>query len=183
MINDFHFTFPGFTATGYCHLRVAAKNNESKMVIVCSQYKNYFGTSVTNAVETIVQKFFYDVALNNISNIEIPNLSENTTIYKNENSFTQFFRKLTLQKNKSETQKIILNIPKLFNNVIWIERYTPGNGLLEFEDHCRLVHMDEKFNPVWGRKVTDEFIRKETGFSLSELLINEDELDLKNINN
>jgi len=180
MINDLHFSFPGFTATtGYCHLRVGIKPNESKMVIVCSQYKNYYGTSVTNAVETIAQKFFYDVARNNILNIEIPLLSEYTKTYNVEKSFSKVLRKLKLLKDKKEPEKIYLNIFQIFKNVIWIERYPSGTGLIK-EDDCRLVTMDENFNPQWGPKVTDEFVRKETGFPLSELLINEDALDLKN---
>lgn len=184
MINDLHFSFPGFSATtGYCHLRVGIKPNESKIVIVCSQYKNYYGTSVTNAVETIAQKFFYDVARNNITNIEIPILSEYTKTYDVEKFFSKVLRKLKLLKDKKEPNKIYLNISQIFKNVIWIERYPSGTGLREFEDDCRLVTMDENFNPLWGPKVTDEFVRKETGFSLSELLINEDALDLKNMKN
>ncbi|WP_044103764.1 hypothetical protein [Acinetobacter pittii] len=180
MIRDLHFSFPGFSGTtGYCHLRVAMKSTESKIVIVCSQYKNYYGTSVTNAVETIAQKFFYDVANKNIANIEIPNLSEYIVTYKDISFFTKLLISLKLLKEKRESKKIYLNIPGLFNNIVWIERYPLGTGLKEFEDDCRLVKMDEQFNPQWCQKISDEFVRQETGFSLSELLIDHEKLDLK----
>lgn len=104
MIKDLHFSFPGFSGTtGYCHLRVAMKSTESKIVIVCSQYKNYYGTSVTNAVETIAQKFFYDVANKNIANIEIPNLSEYTVTYRD----ISFFYKASLKPKIAKREKRI----------------------------------------------------------------------------
>ncbi|MDD9320132.1 hypothetical protein M0O54_08345 [Acinetobacter lactucae] len=184
MIKDLHFSFPGFSATtGYCHLRVAMKSTESKMVIVCSQYKNYYGTSVTNAVETIAEKFFYDVANKNIVNIEIPNLSEYKIFSKDRNLLTRLLIKLKLLNDKNQSKKIYLNIPELFNNILWIERYPLDTGLREFEDDCRLVKMDEQFNPQWCQKISDEFVRQETGFSLSELLIDNEKLDLKNLQN
>ncbi|MDX8164805.1 hypothetical protein [Acinetobacter pittii] len=183
MIKDLNFTFPGFTGTtGSCHLRVAMKSTESKMVIVCSQYKNYYGTTVTNAVETIAEKFFYDVAHKKISGIEIPSLSENTIIYSENNSFEKFLIKLKLLNEKRVKNRIYLNTHQLFNNVIWIERYPIGTGLKEFVDDCKLVMMDEKFNPQWCNKISEEFINNETGFSLSELLIDSNELDFKNLN-
>ena len=181
MIKDLNFTFPGFTGTtGSCHLRVAMKSKEYKMVIVCSQYKNYYGTSVTNAVETIAEKFFYDVAHKRIPDIEIQNLSENTIIYSHTNSFEKLLIKLKLLNEKRGMNKIYLNTHQLFNNVIWIQRYPVETGLKESVDECMLVTMDEKFNPQWINKVSEEFINKETGFSLSELLIDSKQLDFKN---
>ena len=76
--------------------------------------------------------------------------------------------------------KIYLNTHQLFNNVIWIQRYPVETGLKESVDECMLVTMDEKFNPQWINKVSEEFINKETGFSLSELLIDSKQLDFKN---
>ena len=73
VIKDLHFNFVGFHGTdGYCHLRVAQKSSKKKMVIVCSQYKNYYGTSPTNAMELIAEKFFYDVANKNIEGFDLP---------------------------------------------------------------------------------------------------------------
>lgn len=182
MIKDLNFTFPGFTGTtGSCHLRVAMKSTEKKMVIVCSQYKNYYGTSVTNAVETIAEKFFYDVAHKRISDIEIPNLSENTIIYSKTNSFEKLLIKLKLLNEKRGMNKIYLNTYQLFNNVIWIERYPIGAGLKESVDDYMLVQLDEKFHPQWVNKISEEFINKETGFSLSELLVDSKELDFKTL--
>ena len=182
MIKDLNFTFPGFTGTtGYCHLRVAMKSTDSKMVIVCSQYKSYYGTSVTNAVETIAEKFFYDVANKKNSSIEIPKLSENTIVYNKNNSFEKLLIKLKLLNKNREVNRIYLNTHQLFNNVLWIERYPIGTGLKEFEDDYKLVTMDEKFNPQWCNKISEEFINKETGFSLSELLVDSKELDFKTL--
>jgi hypothetical protein len=52
MLKDIHLRFVGFHAsTGRCQIRLARLGRDKPLVIVCSQYKNYYGTSVTNALE------------------------------------------------------------------------------------------------------------------------------------
>lgn len=184
MIKDLHFSFPGFSATiGYCHLRVAMKPTESKMIIVCSQYKNYYGTSVTNAVETIAQKFFYDVVNGKIEGVSLPNIFDYEEWHSDVNWIDQMLVKLNPNKYKNRFKTIKLNIPKHFNDVIWIERYPAGTGLSDYEDDFRLVSMGKQKDPHWHEKPNNDFIRNETGFELSDLLADKNTLDLKEIKN
>ena len=48
------FRFPGFMSEGRCFLRVI--ENNKKYIFICAQLKDYYGTSITNAIEQIAQK-------------------------------------------------------------------------------------------------------------------------------
>lgn len=184
MIKDLNFHFTGFYGTeGYCHLRVAQKSTNSKMIIICSQYKNYYGTSPTNAIEIIAEKFFYDVVNGKIKDISLQNTFSYEEWHNDVNWIDQLLVKSNPYKYKHRFKKIRLNIPKHFNDIIWIERYPPGTGLRDYEDDFRLVSMGDQMDPHWHEKPSDEFIKNETGFILSDLLIDASMLDLKEIQN
>lgn len=182
MIKDLNFHFRGFHGTdGYCHLRIAQKSSKSKMIIICSQYKNYYGTSPTNAIEIISEKFFYDVINGKIKDIFLSNIFDYEEWQNDTSWLDRMLVKLNPSKYKYRFKNIYLNIPKHFNEVIWIERYPPGTGLRDYEDDFRLVSMGDQMDPHWHEKPSDEFIKKETGYILSDLLIDASTLDLQEV--
>ena len=63
------FAFPGFSSEGRCYLRVLESNN--KYVFVCAQLKNYYGTSITNAIEQIAKNAANKVLRPNIKEKEL----------------------------------------------------------------------------------------------------------------
>ncbi|ELA9316621.1 hypothetical protein HYO05_22995 [Vibrio parahaemolyticus] len=182
MIKDIHFSFVGFHGTdGYCHLRVAQKSSTKKMVIVCSQYRNYYGTSPTNAMEIIAEKFFYDVANKNIEGFDLPKIITYEEWHQDVNSLDKLLVKTNPEKYKKRFKNTFLDVPKMFKEIVWIERYPAGTGLWDHEDGFSLVSMGDQKDPHWHGKPTDDFIISKTGFSISELFADPEVLDLKEV--
>jgi hypothetical protein len=182
VIKDLHFNFEGFHGTdGYCHLRVAQKSSKKKMVIVCSQYKNYYGTSPTNAMELIAEKFFYDVVNKKIDGFDLPKIITYEEWHQDVNALDKFLVKLDPQKYKKRFKNIYLNIPKMFREIVWIERYPAGTGFWDHEDDFRLVSMGDQKDPRWHGRPSDDFIKSNTGFSIAELFADPEAIDLKEV--
>jgi hypothetical protein len=182
VIKDLHFNFLGFHGTdGYCHLRVAQKSSKKKMVIVCSQYKNYYGTSPTNAMELIAEKFFYDVANKNIEGFDLPKVITYEEWHKDTSKVDKLLVKVNPKKYKERFKNTHLDIPKMFKEIIWIERYPAGTGFWDHKDHFSLVSMGDKKDPRWHGKPSNEFITSNTGFSISELFADTEAVDLKEV--
>lgn len=177
-----HFNFVGFHGTdGHCHLRVAQKSSKNKMVIVCSQYKNYYGTSPTNAMERIAEKFFYDVANKNIEGFDLPKIITYEEWHKDVNRFDRLLVKIDPEKYKKRFKNTYLDIPNMFKEIIWIERYPAGTGFRDHEDDFSLVSMGERKDPHWHGRPSDEFITSNTGFSIAELFADPEVIDLKEV--
>lgn len=182
MIKDLHFNFIGFHGSeGYCHLRVAQKSSKSKMIIVCCQYKNYSGTSPTNAIELIAEKFFYDVVNKKIEGVILPNIFKYEKWHRDVNWFDRLLVMLSPCKYKSRFINTYLDIPRHFKEIIWLERYPAGTGLSDHKDDLRLVSMGKYKDIHWHEKPSDGFIKSETGFTISELLADAKGMDLKEI--
>jgi hypothetical protein len=180
VIIDFHFNFVGFHGTdGYCHLRVAQKSSKSKLVIVCSQYKNYYGTSPTNAIELIVEKLFYDIVSKKIEGINLPKIVTYEVWHEDVNLLDKLLVAINPLKYKKRFKNELLDIPKMFKDLFWIERYPKGTGLWAHEDNYNRVTMGDQNDPHWHGRPSDELIRNETGFSISELFADPELLDLK----
>lgn len=182
MIRDLHFRFVGFHGSdGYCHLRVAQKTPDSKMVVVCSQYKNYYGTSPTNAVELIAKKFFYDVVNGEIKDISLP--IEPT--YEKWHDDASYIDKLLVQLKPKKYEKrfknTYLDIPKIFKEILWIERYPAGVGFWNDKDDLNLVSMGEYEDPNWHGRPTEGFIKEKTGFDFSDLFADPEVIDLNEV--
>lgn len=178
MIKDLHFNFVGFHGTdGYCHLRVAQKSSKQKMVIVCSQYKNYYGTSPTNAMELIVEKFFYDVFNKKIEDFDLPKIITYEEWHQDTNIIDRFLVKRNPKKYKDRFKNIYLDIPKIFKEIIWIERYPTGTGFWNQEDDFSLVSMGPQKDPHWHGRPSDELIKLKTGFAISELFADPEVID------
>ncbi|MCC5903753.1 MAG: hypothetical protein JJT87_17700 [Halomonas sp.] len=180
MIRDLHFKFVGFHGTdGYCHLRIAQKTLDSKMVVVCSQYKNYYGTSPTNAVELIAKKFFYDVVNGEIKDLSLPIEPTYEKWHNDVSHIDKLLVKLKPEKYKKRFKNTYLDIPKIFNEILWIERYPAGTGFWNDEDGLSVVSMGEHEDPNWHGRPTEGFIKKSTGFDFSDLFADPEVIDLK----
>ncbi|WP_211165484.1 hypothetical protein [Pseudoalteromonas arctica] len=182
MIKDLHFDFVGFHGTdGYCHLRVAQKTSGSKMVVVCSQYKNYYGTSPTNAVELIAKKFFYDVVNGKIKDVSLPIEPTYERWHDDASRIDKLLVGLSPKKYKNRFKDTYLDISKIFNEIIWIERYPAGTGFWDDKDDLSLVSMGEHEDPTWHSRPTESFIKEKTGFDFSDLFADPDVIDLKEV--
>jgi len=180
MIKDIHFNFTGFgNSEGYCHLRVAQKKPSSKIVVICSQYKNYYGTSPTNALELIAEKFFYDVVNGGITGIALPVVPTYEKWHDDVTWVDRLLVKLWPSKYGERFKSVFLNIPEMFNSIIWIERYPAGTSFFKGEDDYSLVSMGQRGDPHWHARPDDGFILNETGFSLAELFVAPEIVDLK----
>ncbi|MGI0119626.1 hypothetical protein [Zooshikella sp. RANM57] len=182
MIRDLHFNFVGFHGSdGYCHLRIAQKTPDSKMVVVCSQYKNYYGTSPTNAVELIAKKFFYDVVNGTIKDVTLPIEPTYERWHDDVSWIDKLLVELKPKKYKKRFKNTYLDIPKIFNEILWIERYPAGAGFWNDEDDLELVSMGDYEDPSWHGRPTESFIQENTGFDFSDLFADPEVIDLKEV--
>lgn len=180
MIKDIHFSFIGFHGSdGYCHLRIAQKSPSSKMVIVCSQYKNYYGTSPTNALEIIAKKLFYDIVNGVIKGISLPVLPTYESWHDDATWLDKALVGVAPQKYKSRFKNTYLDIPKIFKEIVWIERYPVGTSYYDDKELCSLVSMGEREDPHWHGRPSEKYLIDHTGFQLFELLARPEVIDLK----
>lgn len=184
MLKDIHFKFVGFHGSdGRCHIRVAKKSKDKPLVIVCSQYKNYYGTSVTNALELIAEKLFYEIANGRIEGVsfdfEIP-------IYEqwhfDANRFDKFLTKALPRKYHHRFKDRLLDILTIFNKIVWIEHYPKDVGLLQDSATASIVRLDENGSPHWQHKILKSDYA-DTGFDQNELFISGNEIDLEYVRN
>jgi len=179
-MKDIDFNFIGFHGTpGRCHIRIARKSANHKIVVVCSQYKNYYGTSVTNAMEIIASKLF-----NEIYNNKLYNLSKHSLDLVWHDDVNWFDKKLVdfnEKKYKYRFMSHTLNLHKVFDEVLWIERYPKGVCSFEFDNLYAVATIKENGFPEWKGRPTDEFVKVQTGYDIEELFLDSD-FDLNSIN-
>lgn len=132
------FKFAGFWKEGYCFLRVVIKNG--KLLVLCVQLPGYTGTSVTNAIESIVDRL-----------AEILNASKNNegapVVHHNEKF--SFLRRIALGEEKYELQRKRDLIRFILSEATWIEHYPPDVGLLPEGLFARVVFADSG-EPIWN---------------------------------
>ncbi|MDY4366977.1 hypothetical protein SNR26_04075 [Pectobacterium brasiliense] len=182
MLKDLHFRFTGFHGSrGRCHIRLVRADHDKPLVIICSQYINYYGTSVTNAVEIIAEKLFYDIANKRIEGNDI---SYPLSIYRGWDSDINFFDKLISlifpRKYKSRFSSLRLDLVESFSKIIWIENYPETFSKFSEKKHLAIVKIDSDGYPHWFG-IRDELFFKDTGLSISEILPDDDELDLNKV--
>ena len=163
MNKDIHFKFFGFHGSdGRCHIKIAQSSPEKPIVIVCTQYKNYYGTSVTNALEIISEKLFYEIINRRIEGVQF---NFNPPIYNkwhdDVNSFDRVLTKYFPEKYTNRFQDKLLDIPKTFNNIIWLERYPNDIGL--GHDTLSEVTLNSEGRPNWNYQVSDNFLLDKLG--------------------
>jgi len=147
--SDKDFRFLGFAKTiGMCHIRSVWDDEveKSKFVVICSQYRNYAGTSVTNSVEVIASKYIDEV------------LTENLEVAEN-------LRRLT-RVSSTNVWEYLGN-----SDLIWIERYPIGTGLSEWREELRRVNFTSNGEPWWDVTLDIPELQKLTGYSADDLLV------------
>ena len=141
-LNDFSrdylpFKFNGFWRDGACFLRIVVKNG--KAIIFCSQLPNYTGTSVTNAIESVLEHAIVKL------------FEEKTKDDKKVVNFIEdfsFIRDLILGKKNDE--RLLKELRKhILSESIWIEHYPPREGISN-EGTFSIVNFTETGEPIWN---------------------------------
>ena len=181
MLIDTHLEFNGFHGSpGKCHVRFCQLAKDKPLVIVCSQYQNYFGTSVTNAFETIVEDIFYLIANQKFSNVrfdfELPIIREwNGDV----NIFDKVLAQLFPRKYLPRFTQQKLEIGKVFQRIVWIEHYSAADKLWGQERRYWKVKWNGTGNPARFGFSSEKSLIEETGYTSEELLIENFSLDLQ----
>ena len=115
------FQFPGFDHIGTCFLRVRV-NSDGTSIFLCSQLKNYTGTSVTNVVEEIFVKAVSELQKSGLFKIKRPHWYS----LKRELSFSEIVARSS-----------------------WVEHYPKGVGISSDKDTYALVSFDRDLKPAW----------------------------------
>lgn len=126
------FTFPGFWREGECDLTVYIRNKS--IIFVCSQRRDYNGTSVTNAVEAIRHK-----AIDQICNDGLVTATASKTFLE-----TIFLTRARLDKALSSAARRFVA-----ENSKWVEHYPNGTGVA-YEDSYAIVHFSAGGEPAWS---------------------------------
>jgi hypothetical protein len=182
MLRDLHLKFPGFHGSaGRCHIRLARASRTDPLVVVCSQYTHYYGTSVTNALEIIAATLFEQIAEGRIADVfldtPIPFREEWSP---DANWFDKILARTNPDKYGSGFLTRRIDVPKAFASIIWIENFPLEltSSLMAFK-HVSAVTLDEAGSPVWHHRLTRDWMIEETGFTAEELLPPDDLLDLR----
>jgi hypothetical protein len=183
MLKDIHFRFTGFHGSaGRCQIRLARLSKDKPLVIVCSQYKNYYGTSVTNALEIIVEALFYQVAINKISGVAFDDpLPVFEEWHADANVFDKLLARMHPAKYGHRFSVRRLNIQEIFSRIVWVENYPQDIKSFSFEKHLSVVTLDASGSPTWHGRPTEKWLEEKTGFGIDELLPKDESLDLDSI--
>lgn len=131
-IATFDFEFPGYVATGRCDLTIDTDPQGGQPSVVCSQKRNYTGTSITNALEEIALKLYVDVAE---KRLETPEPEQSKVV----SELKKFWK-----KHKPNGLRDAYGS----SAVRWIEHYPAGTGLVS-GDTFREVVFDSEDSPLW----------------------------------
>lgn len=126
------FTFPGFWREGECDLTVHIRNRS--ILFICSQRRDYNGTSVTNAVEAIRHK-----AIDQICDDGLVTATASKT----------FVEKIFL--TQASVEKALNSAARRFvaENSKWVEHYPDGTGITD-KDSYAVVHFTANGEPAWS---------------------------------
>ena len=118
------FEFQGFGSPGHCFLRTRGTlRSDGKgldLIFLCVQLRNYYGTSVTNAIEDI---FFRAID-------ELPKSVGDPAI-----------KRLIPKRGRP--------LAEARRHIRWVEHYPPGVGIDPSGSYA-LVAFDAAFNPTWN---------------------------------
>lgn len=132
---SFNFKFDGFVSEGRCGITIGT--NAQRYVIVCSQKRYDYGTSVTNALEIIAT----DLANAVISN---------RVVTKNARGDESILEGLRTSWKSVGTAARGLTLRNLYSEelALWIEHYPANTGMFSGERFTQVV-FDEAGNPSW----------------------------------
>ena len=184
MQKDIHFKFVGFHGSdGRCHIRLVNPSKDKPLVIICSQYKNYYGTSVTNALELIAEKLFYEIANGRIEGVSFDfDLPVYEKWHSDTNSFDKLLTKALPNKYRHRFKDRLLDIPKIFDQIVWIEHYPKDVGLLQDTATVSIVRLDENGSPNWQHGIHRSYY-SDLGVEPKDLYISGNEIDLEFVKN
>ncbi len=134
----FPFKFRGFWEEGSCFLRVISKNG--RVVFFCCQLPEYYGTSITNAVESI-----WDGAVEELLRAKTDDGKPVLDFSANLSIFEKLFQSKRIIEEKSR-QDIKAYVRK---NSIWIEHYPPDLGIAVNGSYA-IVHFSDSGEPTWN---------------------------------
>lgn len=180
MLKDIHFEFAGFHGSrGRCQIRLARHSKNKPLVIVCSQYRNYYGTSITNAHEIIAASLLYKIANHEIADVALDGpLPVFREWHNDANLLDKALARLFPSKYGERFESVRLDLPSVFSNVVWLENYPAQPDRYTWANRCHLVTWGDDGNPLWHGQPTDAWLMQETGFKLAELLPADEALDL-----
>lgn len=173
---DIDFEFVGFGGTdGRCHIRIVQAEEKAPLVIVCSQYRNYFGTSVTNGFELIVAKLFRDIAEHRIDGLSFDNKQPFFEDDRSAHSVFESLVNLIMPKRYRSSSVAKLDIVRLFSSVIWIEHYPKGTGISSTAATTSVVTLDRDGRPVWQYGLSNDVLQA-SGLNRKQLLVESSEV-------
>lgn len=156
------FKFKGFWKDGYCFLKILIR--DGKTIFLCCQLPDYTGTSVTNAVESIV--------VHAAMKLEEEKTESGFPVV-NYNEKFPFIKSLILGEEKHKKDNLSKLINHLFRNSVWIEHYPPNVGLAENGSYAHVVFTDDG-EPIWNYISVNSLVKE---FGLPEFFsVNYDEL-------
>ena len=150
MLKNIHLRFFGFHGSaGRCQIRPARLGKDKPLVIVCGQYKNYYGTSVTNALEIIAETLFYQIANNQVDGVSFDKpLPVYEEWHADVNLFDKILTKIFPAKYGDRFSTRRLNIPEIFREIVWIENYPIDIKGFSFEKHVSVVTLNDFGSPT-----------------------------------
>lgn len=172
MIRDFPYIFPGFHGIeSKCHIRIVSEEGKAT-VIVCSQAPDNKGTSVQNAYEIIRDIVKSELKDKNSRKVFSASLIDE---FADQLEKTEKFKvaiALFLLRQSSKVlrdEKTLLDIFKKQDiDIVWVEHWPLGTGLLQDESDYYLVKENETGSPSWHRININSF-SKGLGYQEQEL--------------
>jgi hypothetical protein len=182
MITDIHLKFEGFWGSdGRCHIRFCQAARNLPLVIICSQYTDYSGTSITNAHEIIVQKVFYLIANSGVDGVKFPfDLPLYDEWHHDVGLFEKALVRLFPGKYKHRFLARKLEVEKIFSRIVWLEHYPKDWGGFDRELSCHYVTHNGDGHPIWSN-VSDAWLSEKTGMTSQDLLIGGEKLKLERV--
>lgn len=153
-IASFDFRFPGFVGEGRCDLTIDTALLDGRPTVVCSQKRNYSGTSITNALEDIAKKLYVDVAKGGLD-----------TDGAGQQEVVQSLRAFWKRRKP-------LGLRALYGReaVRWVEHYPAGTGLGS-GDSFREVLFDGEDSPLWQPQLNLAMAESRFGKALIEQVV------------
>ncbi|MCD5997283.1 hypothetical protein KDX38_27455 [Pseudomonas sp. CDFA 602] len=142
------FRFQGFWEEGNCFLRIISRNG--KIVFLCCQLPDYYGTSVTNAVESIKAKAI-DALLRAYTD-------EGTAVMETVIK-PGYFARLLHRRDYFDQHAMQAAIAYICKHSMWIEHYPAGVGLAHSGSYA-IVHFSENGEPSWNY-VSPEYLQSQ----------------------
>ena len=122
----------GFSGVGYCFLRIKIQNGQ--VSLLCAQLPDYTGTSITNAIEKVVEATVLYLA-----NKKVIEVRDELGI----------FDKLLKNKTEIENSRIQAVLREFIAHLTLIEHYPEGVGINNNGSFAR-VSFSPSGEPVWN---------------------------------